>query len=200
MTMPLNIPDQQLINSYLDGNDKAMEELLHRHKDKLYSAIYYLVKDTHVAEDILQDTWMKAINTLRAGNYSEEGKFFPWVMRIAHNLCIDHFRRAKRVPVFHSTSAEAEAEDGFTIFNILKANDDAPDVMIHKRQACAYVRELINELPEEQRQTLVLRHYADMSFKEIAGIMDVSINTALGRMRYAILNMRKKIQQRGLVL
>jgi RNA polymerase sigma-70 factor (ECF subfamily) len=194
--------DQQLIQQFLNGNEKALETLLSRHKDKIYAAIFYMVKDTQMAEDIFQDTLIKIIHTLRTGHYNEEGKFLPWVLRIAHNLCIDHFRRQKRMPAFVSTADHhsGSSDDEFNIFNVLKVHDDSADVLMYKKQAYASVRQLINELPEDQKQTLLLRHYADLSFKEIAAIMDVSINTALGRMRYAIINMRKMALEKNLAL
>jgi RNA polymerase sigma factor (sigma-70 family) len=199
MTTALPANDQQLINLYVDGNEKALESLLARHKDKVYATIYFMVKDSHVAEDIFQDTFIKVINTLRSGNYNDEGKFLPWVLRIAHNLCVDHFRRLKRMPAIKSTSRN-DSDDNLYIFNVLKVKEASADDSMYKRQAYASVRQLINELPEDQKQTLVLRHYADLSFKEIAGIMDVSINTALGRMRYAIINMRKIASEKNLAL
>ncbi|POY35023.1 RNA polymerase subunit sigma-24 [Solitalea longa] len=176
--------DQSLIHHYLKGNEEALEILINRHKAKIYTTIYLLVKDSYLAEDIFQDTFIKVINTLRAGKYNEEGKFLPWVLRIAHNLVIDHFRKDKRTPVVTTI-------DGYDIFNVLHfVDENAEDKMI-REQNIADLRKLILMLPEEQREVLIMRHYADLSFKEIADITEVSINTALGRMRYALNNLRK---------
>jgi len=191
--------DQQLVSLYVDGNEKALSVLFNRHKDKIYTTIYYMVRDQHLAEDIFQDTLLKVMNTLSSGKYNDEGKFLPWVLRIAHNLCIDHFRRNKRMPGIKSTNSK-DSDDEFNIFNVLEAKDDSADEKMYKKGAFEAVRQLIEELPDDQKQTLVLRHYADMSFKEIAGIMDVSINTALGRMRYALINMRKIAIEKNMAL
>lgn len=176
--------DQSLIHSYLIGNEDALEILINRHKAKIYTTIYLLVKDSYLAEDIFQDTFIKVINTLRAGKYNEEGKFLPWVLRIAHNLVIDHFRKDKRTPIVTTI-------DGHDIFNVLHFVDENAEDRIIREQTISDIRKLILLLPEEQREVLIMRHYADLSFKEIADITDVSINTALGRMRYALNNLRK---------
>jgi RNA polymerase sigma-70 factor (ECF subfamily) len=191
--------DQQLVSLYMDGNEKALSLLFNRHREKIHRTIYYMVKDYHLAEDIFQDTFLKAMHTLRSGRYNEEGKFLPWVLRIAHNLCIDHFRRNKRMPCM-KVSAVKENDDEFNIFNVMQVKDDCANEKMYKKGAFEVVRQLIEELPDDQKQTLVLRHYADMSFKEIAGIMDVSINTALGRMRYALINMRKIAVEKNMAL
>lgn len=187
------ISDKELLSQYQSGNEAALELLINRHKDRIYTAIYMFVKDDYLTEDIFQDTFIKVIDTLRKGKYKEEGKFLPWVLRIAHNLCIDHFRRNKRNP-------KVTTSDGFDIFKVLKfAEDNAEDTMI-KDQAHNKVRMLVDTLPEEQKEVVILRHYANLSFKEIAKLTDVSINTALGRMRYALINMRKTIEAKQIVL
>lgn len=182
--------DQNLIENYLSGDEKSLEVLLARHKEKVFSSIFFLVKDQFLAEDIFQDTFVKVVKTLRSGNYNDEGKFLPWVLRIAHNLCIDHFRKQKRFPAFTST------DEDFDIFKVISHTDLGPDEKMSAKHAGNVVRDLIKQLPEDQRQVLVLRHYVDMSFKEISALTGVSINTSLGRMRYALLNMRKMIHDK----
>lgn len=188
------ITDQELVQRYMSGEEKALEVLLARHKDKVFASIYFTVKDNCLAEDIFQETFIKVINKLRSGNYKDEGKFLPWVMRIAHNLCIDHFRKQKRMPGFVS------ADEDFDIFKVLRYSEPSPLEKMNTEYSASVVRDLIKELPDDQRQVLVLRHYVDMSFKEISEMTGVSINTALGRMRYAILNMRKMIEEKQIAL
>jgi RNA polymerase sigma-70 factor (ECF subfamily) len=188
------ITDQELVQSYMNGEEKALEVLLARHKDKVYSSIYFTVKDDCLAEDIFQETFIKVINKLRSRSYNDEGKFLQWVMRIAHNLCIDHFRKQKRMPGFTST------DEDFDIFKVLRYSEPSPIEKMNTEYSATVVQELIRELPDDQRQVLVLRHYVDMSFKEISEMTGVSINTALGRMRYAILNMRKMIEEKQIAL
>jgi RNA polymerase sigma-70 factor (ECF subfamily) len=178
--------DSKLVSLYQDGNDEAFELLLHRHKSKVYTAIYLIVKDRYVAEDLLQETFIKAINTIRGGRYNEEGKFGPWVGRSAHNLSIDHFRKCKRYP-------EIVLEDGNTLFNTMDFCEDSIESKQIARDNKERLRSLIKELPEEQKQVLIMRHFLQMSFQEIADRTGVSINTALGRMRYALINLRKKL-------
>lgn len=186
------LSDAELIHAFLQGRDEALEILVHRYKDKIYTAIYMLVKDKYIAEDIFQDAFLKMIKTIRDGRYSEQGKFLPWAVRVAHNLCMDHFRRTRQqIPVTFP--------DGQDISHLLPAADSASDVM-EKRQTHGSIRELIDQLPEEQREVIILRMYGDLSFKEIADITSVSINTALGRMRYGLINLRKMIDDRKLVL
>lgn len=187
------ISDKELLSQYQNGNEAALELLIERHKEKVYTAIYMFVKDTYLAEDIFQDTFIKVLKTLRKGKYREEGKFLPWVMRIAHNLCIDHFRKNKRHP-------KVTNSEGFDIFDILPFADDNAEQSMVKKQAHQKVRDLVNQLPDEQKEVVVLRHYAGMSFKEIAELTDVSINTALGRMRYALINMRKMVEEKQIAL
>ena len=179
--------DQDLVKLYLTGNESVMEELLRRHKSKIYTSIYLLVKDQYLAEDIFQDAFIKVVNTLRSGRYNEEGKFLPWVMRIAHNLVIDYFRREKRGPVI--TSA-----DGTDVFNLLQFQEESAEDRILREQTHQDLRSMIRLLPDDQKEVLIMRHYADLSFKEIAELTDVSINTALGRMRYALSNLRKMMK------
>jgi RNA polymerase sigma-70 factor (ECF subfamily) len=178
--------DSKLVSLYQDGNDEAFELLLHRHKSKVYTAIYLIVKDRYVAEDLLHETFIKAINTIRGGRYNEEGKFGPWVGRIAHNLSIDHFRKCKRYP-------EIVLEDGNALFNTMDFCEDSIESKQIARDNKERLRSLIKELPEEQKQVLIMRHFLQMSFQEIADRTGVSINTALGRMRYALINLRKKL-------
>ncbi|MGK0363471.1 MAG: RNA polymerase sigma factor (sigma-70 family) [Saprospiraceae bacterium] len=185
--------DSTLINMYIDGNEKAFEELLSRYKNKIYTSIYLFVKDDAKAEDIFQEVFIKVINTLRNGKYNHEGKFSQWVMRIAYNLCVDNFRRNKRRPTLQPT-------DEFDIFDVLKSNDLNGEQQIMRSQTHMRIRKLVDELPEEQREVVILRHYADMSFKEIAALTRVSINTALGRMRYALINIRKMVEERNVQL
>jgi RNA polymerase sigma factor (sigma-70 family) len=179
--------DQDLIKLYLNGEESVLEELLRRHKSKIYTSIYLLVKDQYLAEDIFQDAFIKVINTLRSGKYNEEGKFLPWVMRIAHNLVIDYFRREKRAPII--TSA-----DGTDVFNTLQFLEESAEDRILREQTHMDLRSMIRLLPEDQKEVLIMRHYADLSFKEIADLTGVSINTALGRMRYALSNLRKMMK------
>ncbi|MCK9613187.1 MAG: sigma-70 family RNA polymerase sigma factor [Bacteroidales bacterium] len=192
MTLQLT-NDQALIDSYLSGNHASLEVLINRHKKRIYSYILMVVKDVHLSEDIFQDTFVKVINTIRTGAYKEEGKFLQWVMRIAHNLIIDHFRKSKRIPIIENS----ETYDVFDTVRIL--DNSIEDKMVHD-QIHNDVRSLIEYLPEEQKEVLIMRHYYDMSFKDIAESTNVSINTALGRMRYALINLRKLIEQKELVL
>ncbi len=186
--------DQELINSYLSGKQSSLELLIQRHKNRIFAYIILIVKDKHLADDIFQDAFIKVINTLRSGSYKEEGKFLQWVMRIAHNLIIDHFRRAKRLQVVDTKN------DDYDIFETLRLTDISVEERIIVDQIHEDIRSLIELLPEEQKTVLMMRHYAEMSFKEIAEATDVSINTALGRMRYALINLRKLIQKKQVIL
>ncbi|MEZ4984870.1 MAG: sigma-70 family RNA polymerase sigma factor [Saprospiraceae bacterium] len=185
--------DQQLIASYLDGNEQAFAELLNRHEQKIYTSIYLFVKEQSLAQDIFQEVFIKIIDTLRKGKYNHEGKFLQWAMRIAYNMCVDHFRRNKRRPQLSPTET-------FDIFDVLKSNDLNAEQNIIRSQTHEKIRQLVDLLPPEQREVVILRHYADMSFKEISKLTDVSINTALGRMRYALINIRKMVEEREIVL
>lgn len=178
--------DSQLVSLYQTGNEEAFEMLLHRHKSRIYTAIYMIVKDRYEAQDLLQDTFIKAINTIKGGRYNEEGKFLPWISRIAHNLAIDHFRRNKRYP-------EVVLEDGSRVFDSMQFSEESYETKQLLRDTKSRLRDLIMELPSEQKQVLIMRHYLEMSFQEIADRTGVSINTALGRMRYALINLRKKM-------
>jgi RNA polymerase sigma factor (sigma-70 family) len=185
--------DQDLIHLYIFGDEAGLVELIRRYQSKIYTSIYLLVKDEYLAEDIFQDTFIKVINTLKAGKYNEEGKFLPWVTRIAHNLVIDHFRREKRAPMINNG-------DDFDIFEVLGNYDESTEDRMVREQTYKDLKALIHLLPSEQKEVLIMRHFGDMSFKEIADITDVSINTALGRMRYALNNLRKMMQGKELSL
>jgi RNA polymerase sigma-70 factor (ECF subfamily) len=185
--------DQDLVRLYLEGNEKAFEQLLHRHKRKVWSHIYLLVRDREVTEDLFQEVFIKVVHTLKGGKYNEEGKFLPWVMRIAHNLVIDHFRRNKKMPLVRSN------DDHDVFATIAQPGKNVEQRMVNL-QIDEDVRKLIDHLPDEQRDVVVMRTYLGMSFKEIADQTDVSINTALGRMRYALINMRKMIRQHEILL
>lgn len=190
MRKPL-LTDYELVQLYLSGNEYAFEQLMIRHKDKIYSAIYLLVKDEYLAEDFFQETFIKAIHQLRAGKYKDENKFRPWIMRIAHNLCMDYFRKLKRNPGIVTN-------DGDDIFDHLRFEETSADEHLEVLQSENKLRELIDQLPEQQKEVVMLRHFFDFSFKEIAEFTGVSINTALGRMRYAVLGIRKLIQEKEL--
>ena len=185
--------DQELVHLYIKGKELALSELIIRHKSRIYTSIYLLVKDEYLAEDIFQDTFIKVIKTLKAGKYNEEGKFLPWVLRIGHNLVIDHFRREKRNPTITNS-------DGFDIFDVLGIYDESIEEKMVKQQTYDDLKKLIHLLPSEQKEVLIMRHYGELSFKEIADLTDVSINTALGRMRYALNNLRKMMTAKELTL
>jgi len=185
--------DPALIEMYLKGDESALETLINRHSQRIYSFVFSKVFDKDVAEDIFQDTFIKVINTLKRGCYNEEGKFLPWVMRIAHNLVIDHFRKNNRMPKF-------EGNDDFNIFSLIGDSSLNAEKQLIKDQIEGDLRKLIEELPDDQKEVLIMRMYKDMSFKEISEITGVSINTALGRMRYAIINLRKIIGKHNIVL
>ncbi len=187
------IPDAALVTNYLTGDESALEILITRHKQKIYSFIYSKVYDRDITEDIFQDTFIKVIRTLKRGAYNEEGKFLPWVMRISHNLVIDHFRKNSRMPKFDNTGE-------FSIFSVLSDSSLNAEKQIIKNQVESDVRRLVDELPEDQKEVLLMRIYNDMSFKEISDKTGVSINTALGRMRYALINLRKIIDKHNIVL
>jgi RNA polymerase sigma factor (sigma-70 family) len=192
-TQIAQLSDQDLILSYLEGNEKAFEILLRRHKARIYTAIYLFCKDQQMAEDIFQEVFIKIVNTLRSGRYNHEGKFLQWALRIAHNLCVDYFRRDKRRPTVGEN-------DDYDIFNFVGFSVESPEEDIMRSQVHNRIRNLVDALPPEQREVVVLRHYADMSFKEIASLTRVSINTALGRMRYALINMRRIVEEKQIVL
>ena len=188
-----NLPDQQLIHQFMGGDASALEILIVRPKDKIYTSIFLLVKDKYLAEDIFQDVFIRVIDTIRSGRYTEEGKFLPWAMRIAHNLCVDHFRKVKRTPAI-------KTGDDRDIFEVINFSEDGVDRRMMQRQSHDRVREMLDRLPEDQREVIILRHYAELSFKEIATLTDCSINTALGRMRYGLINLRKMMQEKQIAL
>jgi RNA polymerase sigma factor (sigma-70 family) len=185
--------DHELIQNFQDGDLNALETLVLRHKDKMYTSILFLVKDKYLAEDIFQDVLIKIIDTIRGGRYTEEGKFLPWAMRIAHNLCVDHFRKVKRTP-------SIKTSDDRDIFEVINFTEEGADEKMMKRQSHDRVRQMLDLLPEDQREVIILRHYADLSFKEIASLTNCSINTALGRMRYGLINLRKMMTQKNIAL
>lgn len=189
--------DSLLIASYQEGNEEALQLLIEKYKGRIYSFIYSKVLDRDVTEDIFQDTFVKVILTLKGGKYNEEGKFLPWVMRIAHNLSIDYFRINKRVNIIHETSY---TNDEYNIFNHIGVYDECSETKIIKEQIGSDLKKLVQQLPDDQREVLELRIFKDLSFKEIAEETDVSINTALGRMRYALINLRKVIENNNIIL
>ena len=187
------VSDSTLVSQYIQGKEASLEILIKRHQQRLYRFIYSKVQDKDVTEDVFQDTFIKVIRTLKKGNYNEEGKFLPWVMRIAHNLVIDYFRKSKRIPSFKN-------KDDFDIFSIIGDGSLNAEKKMIQEQIYNDVRELVYNLPEEQKEVLIMRMYRDMSFKEISENTGVSINTALGRMRYALINLRKLIEKHKIVL
>lgn len=194
MNRHVAVSDQELVKRYLSGDSISLERLISRHKNKVYAYILMVVKDRDLADDIFQDTFVKVIHTLRNGSYKEEGKFIQWVMRIAHNLTIDHFRKSKRLPVIDN------GNDDYDILESLRLTDPSIEEQLISTQIKNDLRSLIELLPDEQKEVLKMRHYNDMSFKDIAEQTDVSINTALGRMRYALINLRKIIQEKEMAL
>ena len=188
-----SLQDHQLIQMFLDGNSEALSSLIDRYKDKIFTSIFLLVKDKYLAEDIFQDTFIKVIDTLNSGRYTDEGKFLPWVMRIGHNLCVDHFRRVKRTPTIKTS-------DDHDIFEVLNFSEAGVDEKMMKGQSHERVSKMLDMLPEDQKEVIVMRHYAELSFKEIAKLTDCSINTALGRMRYGLINLRKMMIERQIAL
>jgi RNA polymerase sigma factor, sigma-70 family len=187
------LTDSQLIASYQSGNELALKTLILRYEKRLFSYILISVKSKELAEDIFQDTFIKVINTIRSGNYRDEGKFFQWVMRIANNLKIDYYRKMQRLPVF-------EGNGEYDIFDLLSTREDSVEQKIVKEQIFADLHRVVELLPEEQKEVLNMRIYQDYSFKEIAELTGVSINTALGRMRYALINLRKIIEKNKVVI
>ena len=188
-----NLTDQQLIHLYMDGDAESLSTLVLRYKDKIYTSIYLLVKDKYLAEDIFQDSFIRIIDTLKTGRYTDEGKFLPWAMRIAHNLCVDHFRKVKRTP-------QIKTSDDRDIFEVINFSEAGADQKMMQSQSHDRVRKMLELLPEDQREVIIMRHYADLSFKEIATLTDCSINTALGRMRYGLINLRKMMVEKQIAL
>jgi RNA polymerase sigma factor (sigma-70 family) len=193
----VKLSDQELVSLYIKGNEGALEVIVNRHRARIFSYIIVTIKDRTLAEDFFQDTFIKVIKTLRGGRYNEEGKFLPWVMRIAHNLMIDYFRKAKRFRAVRGRSSDNEELD---IFNTIRNEELNIEEFLVKDQVKNDVKELIERLPEEQKEVVKLRYYYDMSFKEISEFTNVSINTALGRMRYALINLRKVVEEHGVIL
>ncbi len=194
----LVVDDQELVNQYINGEESALATLIQRHKRRIFSYIMLTIKDRALAEDIFQDTFIKVISTLKKGHYNEEGKFISWVLRIAHNLMIDTFRLDKRMPTI-SGGINSEGEE-FDIFSVIEIKDRNMEQEICQTQMRKDIRKLVELLPIEQREVLMMRHYYDMSFKEISEQTNVSINTALGRMRYALINLRKMIEEKEIVV
>ena len=188
-----NLTDQQLIHLYMEGDANALATIITRYKDKIYTSIYLLVKDKYLTEDIFQDVFIRIIDTLKGGRYTDEGKFLPWAMRIAHNMCVDHFRKVKRTP----TIKTSEDRD---IFEVLNFSEAGADQKMMNGQSHDRVRKMVDMLPEDQREVIILRHYAELSFKEIAELTQCSINTALGRMRYGLINLRKMMTEKQIAL
>ena len=186
--------DQDLVKRFIQGDQASIEVLINRHKNKVFTYIILIVKNQSLAEDIFQDTFIKVIKSLKEGKYKDNGKFVSWVIRIAHNLTIDHFRKEKQINTYSNEDYEAD------IFNSRKLSESTVEDIMVENQIIKEVRLLIDELPEDQKQVILLRHYGGLSFKEIADQTDVSINTALGRMRYALINLRKLIEQKNLSL
>lgn len=187
------IPDAVLVKSYVEGDENALSALITRHQSKIYGFIYSKVTDRDISDDIFQDTFIKVIKTLKSNSYNEEGKFLPWVMRIAHNLIVDHFRKNKKMPMYRET-------EEFSIFSIMSDNCPNIESRIITEQVESDLQRLIEELPDDQKEVLQMRIYQDLSFKEIADQTGVSINTALGRMRYALMNLRKVIEKNKIIL
>jgi RNA polymerase sigma factor (sigma-70 family) len=188
------ISDYELIQRFIKGEQSCFEHLIHRHKNKVFAYISLYIRDQALAEDLFQDTFMKVIQSVKAGKYQDNGKFISWVMRIAHNLIIDHFRKVKQMNTVSNDDYESD------LFNSKKLSESTVEDDMIKRQIQKDVRKMISHLPDDQREVVILRHYAGLSFKEIADITDVSINTALGRMRYALINMRKLIEEKKISL
>jgi RNA polymerase sigma-70 factor (ECF subfamily) len=186
-------PDALLVKNYVAGDESALATLITRHESKIYGFIYSKIADRDISDDIFQDTFIKVIKTLKSNSYNEEGKFLPWVMRIAHNLIIDHFRKNKKMPMFRET-------EEFSIFSVMSDNSMTVENQMISDQVEMDLKRLIEELPEDQKEVLMMRIYQDLSFKEISELTGVSINTALGRMRYALMNLRKVIEKHQIIL
>lgn len=195
--MDTHSKEKELIRAYINGQEHAFERLLKMHETRVFNYINFMVKDYELANDIFQDTFVKVINTLKKGKYNDEGKFLPWVMRIAHNLIIDHFRKSSKMPY---VGRKNKKDDDFDIFDVIKLTDMNVEDHMVEDQIHADVRELVKLLPDEQREVVEMRHFKGMSFKDIAETSDVSINTALGRMRYALINLRKMIKEKDMIL
>ena len=189
----LHIPDALLVKNYVEGNENALATLIKRHESKIYGFIYSKIADRDISNDIFQDTFIKVIKTLKSNSFNEEGKFLPWVMRISHNLIVDHFRKTKKMPMYRET-------EEFSIFSVMSDDSLTIENKMIFDQVEVDLKKIIEELPEDQKEVLVMRMYQDMSFKEISELTGVSINTALGRMRYALMNLRKIIDKHQIIL
>jgi len=193
MNKAVQLNDNELIQLFQEGNTRAFDALIDRHQERIYNAIFFMVKDSYLAEDLIQDIFIKIIHNLKLNKYNDEGKFLPWALRIAHNFCVDHFRKVKRTPTIKTS-------DDQDLFEVIKHSDHPADYKMTRSQTHRNIQELVDLLPEEQREIIVLRHYANLSFKEIAQMTNCSINTALGRMRYGLINLRKMMNERGMSL
>lgn len=193
--MKTKLKDKELVRKFMDGEKSALETLINRHKERVYTYIFFIVKNEKLAEDIFQDTFIKVIKSLRKGKYNEQGVFVSWVIRIAHNLTIDFFRKDKRMPTYSN-----DENSDFDIFNSQKFSEETIEDELVKAQIAADIRNLVQELPKEQKEVVLLRHFGNLSFKEISEQTGVSINTALGRMRYALINLRRLIDEKNLNL
>lgn len=188
-----NLSDHQLIHMYTDGDTDALATILFRYKNKIFTSIYMLVKDKYLSEDIFQNVFIRIIETFKNGAYTDEGKFLPWAMRIAHNICIDHFRKIKRMPTIKTSS-------NYDIFDVMNFSEPGTDLKMVNRERHDNVKKMVDMLPEDQREVIILRHFADLSFKEISELTNISINTALGRMRYGLINLRKMMTEKQIAL
>jgi len=193
MNKVLDLTDNELIQSFQEGNTRAFDALLDRHQERIYNTILFMVKDSYLAEDLIQEIFIKIIDNLKQRKYNEEGKFLPWALRISHNFCVDHFRKVKRTPTIRTS-------DDQDLFEVINHSDHSADYKMTRKQTHQNIQQLVDLLPEEQREIIVLRHYANLSFKEIATMTNCSINTALGRMRYGLINLRKMMNERGMTM
>jgi len=193
MNKVLDLTDNELIQSFQEGNTRAFDALLDRHQERIYNTILFMVKDSYLAEDLIQEILIKIIDNLKQRKYNEEGKFLPWALRISHNFCVDHFRKVKRTPTIKTS-------DDQDLFEVINHSDHSADYKMTRKQTHQNIQQLVDLLPEEQREIIVLRHYANLSFKEIATMTNCSINTALGRMRYGLINLRKMMNERGMTM
>jgi len=193
MKSTITLTDSEAVNLFINGESQGLEVLISRYKSKIYTSIFMLVKDEYLAEDIFQDSFIKIIENLRSGKYNEENKFIQWAMRIAHNLCMDHFRKTKSAPVIKNS-------DDHDIFEVLPFEELNAEQKIMKVQTNKEVMEIVSLLPKDQQEIIILRHFADLKFKEIAELLKCSVNTALGRMRYALVNLRRMAEERQIAV
>ena len=192
--MDTTMTDYELVTRFIKGEQSCFEQIIHRHKNKVYAYISLYIRDQALAEDLFQDTFLKVIQSVKAGKYFDNGKFISWVMRIAHNLIIDHFRRVKQMNTISNDDYESD------LFNNKNLSECTVEDDMIKQQIHKDIRKIISHLPDDQREVVILRHYAGLSFREIADLTEVSINTALGRMRYALINMRKIMTENQMIL